>query len=301
MARRRYGGIVLLSAVALGAPWGLSAAAQELVARDGELSRVLERADLSPENKALLRQKALDAVRAGVAESDVADVVQRGVGRNVQAPDLVRLLDVVTQAKRQELPARPVLDKVREGLVKRVPPDRIASVALRLSGTLATSRDLVRRAERDGVRVEATAERERAIEAVADALGRGVPPQAIAELSRQIAGAPRESATMSRLEVGAQVTADLVTMRVSPRDAVETVGTALAKGFGVREVARLRERLAQELRRGNAPDEAAARLRDEMRTERPEDRRDGSQERESGRDREWRGRESPGGGRPGRH
>lgn len=301
MARRRYGGIVLLSAVALGTAWGMPATAQEPAAR-GELARVLERADLTPESTALLRQKALEAVRAGVAETDVADLIQRGVGGRVQAPDLVHLLDVVTQAKRQELPAGPVLDKVKEGLAKRVPPDRIASVASRLSGTLATSRDLVRRAERDGLRVAAAAERERAIEAVADALGRGVPPKAIEELSRQIAGAPRERATMSRLEVGAQVTADLVAMRVSLRDAAETVGTALAQGFGVREVARLRERLAQELKRGSAPEEGAARLRDEIRTERPEDRRGGSQERDPGRDGEGRDRESPpGGGRPGRH
>ncbi len=299
MARRRYGVIVLLSAVALSALWGMRATAQELEAR-GEVSRVLERAELSPESKALVRQKAFEAVQAGVTERDVADLVQRGVGRNVHAPDLVRLLDVVTQAKQQELPTGPVLDKVREGLAKHVPPDRIASVAARLSGTLATSRDLVRRAERDGVRVETPAERAQAIEAIADALGRGVPPTAVEELSRRIAGAPRDRATMARLDVGAQVTADLVAMKVSAREAVETVGAALAQGFGVREVARLRERLAQELKRGSAPDEGAARLRDEIRTERPEERREGSPEKDPGRDRQWRDREGPGGGRPGR-
>ncbi len=299
MARRRYGVIVLLSAVALSALWGTRATAQELEAR-GELSRVLERAELASESKALVRQKAVEAVRAGVAEHDVADLVQRGVGRNVQAPDLVRLLDVVTQAKREELPMGPVLDKVREGLAKQVLPDRIVSVAARLSGTLATSRDLVRRAERDGVRVEAPVERGQAIEAIADALGRGVPPTAVEELSRRIAGGPRERATMTRLDAGALVAADLVAMRVSPREAVETVGVALAQGLGVREVVRLRERLAQELKRGGAPDEGAARLRDEIRTERPEERREGSPERDPGRDRQWRDREGPGGGRPGR-
>jgi hypothetical protein len=296
MARRRYRAIVLLSAMALSAPWCTRATAQELEAR-GELARVLERADLPTESKALVRQKAIEAMRAGVAERDVVDLVQRGVGRSVHAPDLVRLLDVVTQAKRQELPTEPVMDKMREGLAKQVPPDRIVTVAARVSGTLATSRDLVRRAERDGVRVEAPTEREQAIEAIADALGRGVPPTAIEELSRRVGGASR--ATMARLDVGAQVTADLVAMRVSPQEAVETVGAALAQGFGVRDIVRLRERLAQELKRGRAPDDGAARLRDEIRTERPEPR-EGSPEKDPSRDRPGRDREGPGGGRPGR-
>ncbi|TMB72416.1 MAG: hypothetical protein E6J51_00250 [Chloroflexi bacterium] len=96
-------------------------------------------------------------------------------------------------------------------------------------GTLAASRDLVRRAERDGVRAQTPAERAQAIEAIGDALGRGVPPTAVEELSRRIAGGPRERATMTRLDAGALVAADLVAMRVSPREAVETVGAALAQ------------------------------------------------------------------------
>ncbi len=290
MARRKYRGIVLLSAMALSAPWCTRATAQELETR-GELARVLERAELPSESKALVRQKAVEAVRAGVAERDVADLVQRGVRRNVQASDLVRLLDVVTQAKRQELPTGPVLDKMREGLAKQVPSDRIVTVAARV--------DLVRRAERDGVRVEAPTERVQAIEAIADALGRGVAPTAVGELSRRIAEAPRDRATMARLNVGGQVTADLVAMRVSPREAVETVGAALAQGFGVRDIVRLRERLAQELKRGRTPDDGAARLRDEIRAERPE-AREGSPEKDPSRDRPGRDREGPGGGRPGR-
>ena len=78
------------------------------------------------------------------------------------------------------------------------------------------------------------------------------------------------------------------------------VGTALAQGLGVRQVERLRERLARELGRGAALAEGAKRLRDEIRSERPDGRREEAPERDAGRDREWRGREGPGGGRPGR-
>src|SRR5712692_9088311 len=204
MATRRLVRIAVLVVMALGALFVNQAIAQEST-KPGELSRILEAANLSPEGKALLRTKGVEVVRAGVAEGEVAGLIQRGVGRGVQPAELARLLDVVAEAKRQDLPVGPVLDKTKEGLAKRVPPERILSVASRLSGTLATSRHLIRQAEREGVRVETATGRERAIEAVADALGRGVPSKDMEELSRQMARSSRERATMARLETGAQV------------------------------------------------------------------------------------------------
>src|SRR5215510_4875797 len=210
MATSRFLGIAALVVMALGVLC-VSEAIAAAPAQPGELSRTLEAANLSPEGKALLRAKGTEVIRAGVAENEVAGLIQRGVGRGVQPVELVRLLDVVAQAKRQDLPVGPVLDKVKEGLAKRVPPARIAGVAERLAGELATSRDLVRRAEQKGIRVESRGERERATEAVADALGKGVSPKEVEDLSRGIAR-PGGRATMSRLQAGAQVTADLVSM-----------------------------------------------------------------------------------------
>ena len=268
MATRRLVGIAILTVTALGAPSMSRAIAQER-SKPGELSRTLETANLSPEGNALVRAKGAEVVRAGVAEGDVASLIQRGLARGVQPAELARLLDVLAQAKRQDLPIEPVLDKMKEGIAKRIPPARIAAVASRLSGELATSRDLVRRAEREGIRVEATGERERATEVVADALGRGVSVKEMEDLSRQVARS-RQAATMSRLEAGAQATSDLVSMGLSPREALETVGAALSKGLSRRDIERLRERLAQEMKRGESAAEGASRLRDEIRAERPE-------------------------------
>src|SRR5256712_5296602 len=268
MATRRCVGIAALVVMAFGVPFVSQASAQEPV-KPGELSRTLEAANLSPEGKALLRAKGIEVVRAGVAESEVAGLIQRGVARGIQPAELVSLLDVVARAKRQDLPVGPVLDKVKEGLAKRVPAVRIAGVASRLSGELATSRDLVRRAERDGIRVEAAGERQRATEAVADALGKGVPPEEMEKLSRQVARSGAR-ATMSRLEVGTQVTADLVSMGLSPREASETVGAALVRGLSRRDIEGLRERLGQAMKRGESADAGAKHLREEIRSERPE-------------------------------
>ena len=268
MVTRRFVGIAVLVAMAGGALFVSHAIAQE-PSKPGELSRTLEAANLSPESKVLVRAKGVEAVRAGVAEGDVAGLIQRGVGRGIQPAELVSLLDVVVRAKRQDLPVGPVLDKVKEGVAKRVPPARIVEVASRLSGELATSRDLVRRAEREGIRAEAAGERQRATEAVASAIGRGVPPHEMTDLSRQVARSG-ERATMSRLEVGAQTTGDLVSMGLSPRDASETVGAALVRGLSRRDIEGLRERLGQAMKRGGSADAGAKQLREEIRSERPE-------------------------------
>ena len=271
MTARKHLGIVLLIVLGV-ATAGRQAAAQQ-PAQQGELSRALERSNLSAESKARVRSKADALVGVGVAERDVADVIRQGAVRGVPASELIRLLDVVGQTKRRGLPASPVADKIKEGLAKGVPPERIESVASRIGGDLASARDIVRRAEQAGVRVGAPADRERAVEAVADVLGRGVPPDDVESLAHRMGGSSR-AATMSRLQAGAQVTGDLVSMGVSPRAASDTVGAALAQGMDQRDLERLPERFAQELRRGQSPEDGAKRLREQIRPETPETRGD---------------------------
>ena len=271
MTTRKHGPRAVLTALVVGLAlngWAIAHGADQR----GQLSRTLETAGLSSEAKALVRDKALEAVRLGVAEGEVAELVQRGVGRGLQAGDLARLLEVVAEVKRNDLPVGPVLDKVKEGLAKRVPAERIVRAASRISSELATARDLIRQAEREGVRAEKARKREKAIEAVADALGRGVPPSEVAKLSRQVASSARREGAMSLLDEGIEVTADLVSMGLSPQNATETVAAAISQGLGRHDIERLRKGLARELKRGASPEEGARRLREEIRSGRQEDR-----------------------------
>jgi uncharacterized protein (DUF2267 family) len=273
MTTRKRGPRVLLTALVVGLVlngWAIAHGAD----KQGELSRALETAEFSSEANALVRDKALEAVRRGVAEGEVAELVRRGVGRGLEAGELARLLEVVAEAKRDDLPVGPVLDKVKEGLAKRVPPERIVSAASRISRDLATARDLIRQAEREGVRVEKARKREKAIEAVADALGRGVPPSEVAKLSRHVATYARREGAMSLLDEGVEVTADLVSMGLSPEDATETVAAAISQGLDQHDIERLRKGLARELKHGASPEEGARRLRDQIRSGRREDRPD---------------------------
>src|SRR5262249_56457689 len=104
--------------------------------------------------------------------------------------------------------------------------------------------------------------------AVREDHGKGVAQKDVEGLSWGLAHAG-ERATMSRLQAGAQVTADLVSMGLSPRDATETVGAAVTRGQSQRDIERLRERLGQELKRGGAPEDGAKRPPEAIRSEPP--------------------------------
>src|SRR2546425_12669335 len=99
MATHGCVGIAALVVMAFGIPFVSQTIAQE-PANPGELSRTLEAADLSPEGKALLRAKGGEVVRAGVAEGEVAGLIQRGVGRGIQPAELRGLLEVDVRTQR---------------------------------------------------------------------------------------------------------------------------------------------------------------------------------------------------------
>ena len=86
---RKDVGIVLLIALSV-VTVGRQASAQQ-PAPPGELSRALERSNLSAESQARLRSKGGELVGVGVAESDVADVIRQGAVGGVRAPELIRL------------------------------------------------------------------------------------------------------------------------------------------------------------------------------------------------------------------
>jgi len=93
----------------------------------------------------------------------------------------------------------------------------------------------------------------------------------VAKLSRKVAGAAPRAGTMSLLDEGVEIAADLVSMGLSPQDATETVAEGISQGLGQRDLKRLREGLARELKRGASPEEGAQRLREQLRSGRHED------------------------------
>jgi hypothetical protein len=115
-------------------------------------------------------------VTAAEREALVRLLVERG-GR---ADDLNGLLARAEAAAARGLPAAPLLNKIREGLAKGYPPQRIDPVVQQLAGQL----DAADRVVRDLFPARSAADRSAAVTLVADAFAGGVTADEVRELHR---------------------------------------------------------------------------------------------------------------------
>lgn len=75
-----------------------------------------------------LQAAVLEAQRAGVAETTINSVVTMGYERQLKPDETAALLQVMTAARRENVPLQPFLSKMEEGLAKNVPASRIEQV-----------------------------------------------------------------------------------------------------------------------------------------------------------------------------
>lgn len=75
-----------------------------------------------------LQAAVLEAQRAGVAETTINAVVTMGYERQLKPDETAALLQVMTAARRENVPLPPFLSKMEEGLAKNVPASRIEQV-----------------------------------------------------------------------------------------------------------------------------------------------------------------------------
>ncbi len=96
------------------------------------IDRALKASQLSKTEQADVHTKAEATISAGVPAEDVEIIVTRATGRGLDAGSITRLLDIGASAKREGLPAGPVLDRIEQGLSKAVPAERIQAASDRL-------------------------------------------------------------------------------------------------------------------------------------------------------------------------
>ena len=135
----------------------------------------VERSGLPRESKTGILTKADRAVAAGIPAEDVSIIITRGLEQGVAGKHVEGFLETATRTKEQNLPVRPVLDRMEQGLAKGVPPGKIAGVTQRLSDNLAAARPMVSKLETAGIRATGAKGSDDAVETVARALERSIP------------------------------------------------------------------------------------------------------------------------------
>lgn len=156
------------------------------------------------------------------------------------APVRDRLATSIDAARLEALPAEWLLDKVAEGLSKRVPPPRIAAAVETLLERIRVADALVQPAV-----VGPTAGRRRLLRAAVDALAAGAPREPLGRLIREVARGDRGGAA-ERAHEALTTVAELGERQFGGAAAVEATREAHRRGERPSELLRRARRIGRD-------------------------------------------------------
>lgn len=212
-----------------------------------EIKVSVEKAPLSQEKKAGLLKRASDAVNAGLPPADVAVIVKRGLARGVDSKVIEDFIGIPVKAREQNLPVRPVLDRVQQGLSKGVPPEKISAFSRRLVEKLAAADKIVNSIEKSGLRADKKTFRDEGTQTVARALEKAIPEDMITKVGLKAA---QKRASFTTLNASINTITTFVEMGMSPEEASKLINKALDKGYSEKEMIGMERDMSYMMREG---------------------------------------------------
>ncbi|MCL5022422.1 MAG: hypothetical protein M1497_03485 [Nitrospirae bacterium] len=212
-----------------------------------EIKVSIEKAPLSQEEKAGLLKRASDAVNAGLPSADVAVIVKRGLARGMESKTIEEFIAIPASARERNLPVRPVLDRVQQGLSKGVPPEKISAFSRRLVEKLAMAEKIVYRIEKSGIKADKRSYREEGTQTVARALERAIPEDTITKMGLKAA---RKRASFTTFNASINTMATFVEMGMPLERASKLIDKAIDKGYSEKEMLIMERGMAHEMKDG---------------------------------------------------
>jgi hypothetical protein len=194
---------------------------------------------------------------AGPLEQDLVSLARLGESQGRAPEDMKRLVDQVQRAQALGLPTESLIDKIKEGMAKRIETPRIEQRLTLMINHMKLADSLLKETgARKGQ--AASGDRDRALAVLSEALERGVTPDEVRSVHRDIGEGNRE-VRPDALAYGAKGMALMKEGGLPPDESRALAATALRKGV---EPTNLMD-LARELKvRGPEFREHPARLRD---------------------------------------
>jgi hypothetical protein len=166
---------------------------------------------------------------------DREEIVRLSAAKGYSGSDINALVDEVNRAGERGVPPEPLANKIKEGLAKGVEPKRIEPVVRQMAGHFESAQGILKDAGTRGFADAASGNRQRAVEALAEAFARGATADDVREFSRvvqEIKQKPPQEAFAS----GAKSVAVMKEAGISPKDGSALVGEALRQGFRAGEL-----------------------------------------------------------------
>lgn len=170
---------------------------------------------------------------APLPQHDVNEISRLGESRGLSKEQVNRLIEHASQAGDRGLPSRTILNKIKEGLAKGVPPARVAPVLKDMVGKLEKAREVL--GDLVGSGKGRNHGRQHAMEVLAEALGRGVKPDDVRAIG-QSSGQGKGKLTRESLAFGAKGLALTKEAGLSGKDGISLVGEAVRQGYRPNEI-----------------------------------------------------------------
>ena len=245
---------------------------------------------------------AVPAAAEPLSTQDREAINRLSMARGHSVEEVNQLLNQVSRAGERGLPTEPLANKVKEGLAKGVEPSRIDPVLKQMVGHFESAREVLQESVAKGIVDQDQGNRQRAMESLAEAFGRGATVDEVRDLARS---GHQQGQRMSQdmLGGGAKSLAVIKEAMIPSKDGAAVVAEGMRQGFRPSELADLAreiKRHGQDFREGRITTES---IRDQISRGERGDRlfRDqdhsGSGSGDRGGDRMDRGRDSDRGGR----
>ena len=245
---------------------------------------------------------AVPAAAEPLSTQDREAINRLSMARGHSVEEVNQLLNQVSRAGERGLPTEPLANKVKEGLAKGVEPSRIDPVLKQMVGHFESAREVLQESVAKGIVDQDQGNRQRAMESLAEAFGRGATADEVRDLARS---GQHQGQRMSQdmLGGGAKSLAVIKEAMIPSKDGAAVVAEGMRQGFRPSELADLAreiKRHGQDFREGRITTES---IRDQISRGDRGDRlfRDqdhsGSGSGDRGGDRMDRGRDSDRGGR----
>lgn len=171
---------------------------------------------------------------ASLPQRDLNEISRLAQDRGLSRDQVDRLIEQASRAGDRGLPPETILNKIKEGLAKGVPPGRVAPVLQDMVRKLETARDVLGDVVGRGNSREGGDQR--SLEVLAEAFSRGVKPDEVRAIGR-VSG--KGKVNREGLAFGAKGLALTKEAGIAGADGLALVGEAVRQGFRPGEILEL--------------------------------------------------------------
>jgi len=175
------------------------------------------------------------AQSATLSQQDRQAITKLSQARGHNSADVNRLMERVEQAAGRGLPTKPMVNKIKEGLAKGVPPARINPVVQGLIRNLDTARDVLGEFGQKASSAQSGHQQQRAMEVLAESFTRGATPDEVRALGKAARRGKRK-VSADAIAFGAKGLALAKEGGLSSKESRPLVEEALRQGFRPKEI-----------------------------------------------------------------